>query len=117
MPTEEHEPVAVCRRISAPARDIFALLADPARHPDLDGSGMLRAAVSRAVVSAVGDVFVMKMYYPELGDYEMNNHVVAYELNRRIGWEPESGRGHPDTAAESSAETRGGTPADLRTHS
>ena len=61
MPTEEHEPVAVSRRISAPARDIFALLADPARHPDLDGSGMLRAAVSRAIVAAVGDVFVMKM--------------------------------------------------------
>src|ERR1022692_4245467 len=49
---------------------------------------MLRAAVSRAVVSAVGDVFVMKMYYPELGDYEMDNHVVEFELNRRIGWEP-----------------------------
>jgi hypothetical protein len=48
----------------------------------------------------------MKMYYSELGDYEMNNHVVEYDLNRRIGWEPESGRGHPDTAAESSAETR-----------
>jgi hypothetical protein len=56
------KPVAVSRRISAPARDIFQLLADPGRHPDLDGSGMLREAVSRAIVAGVGDVFVMKMY-------------------------------------------------------
>jgi hypothetical protein len=46
------------------------------------------------------DVFTMKMYFPALGDYEMNNHVGEYELDRRIGWEPEAGRGHPDAAAE-----------------
>jgi len=108
MASEECKPVAVSRRITAPARDIFQLLADPGRHPDLDGSGMLRGAVSRAVVTGVGDVFVMKMHYSELGDYEMNKHVVEYELNRRIGWEPEAGRGHPDTDAESSGEARRG---------
>jgi hypothetical protein len=37
----------------------------------------------------------MKMYFTELGEYEMNNHVVEYEPDRRIGWEPEAGRGHP----------------------
>ena len=41
----------------------------------------------------------MKMYFSGLGDYEMNNHVVEYELDRRIGWEPEAGRGHPGAAA------------------
>jgi hypothetical protein len=60
---------------------------------------MLRGAVTTAPVSGVGDVFIMKMYFSELGDYEMNNHVVEYELDRRIGWEPEPGRGHPDAAA------------------
>ena len=30
----------------------------------------------------------------------MNNHVVEYEPDRRIGWEPEAGRGHPGAAAE-----------------
>jgi hypothetical protein len=39
------------------------------------------------------------MYYVELGDYEMNNHIVEYERDRRIGWEPEAGRGHPDAAS------------------
>jgi hypothetical protein len=30
----------------------------------------------------------MKMHHPQAGDYETDNHVVAYELNRRIAWEP-----------------------------
>ncbi len=38
----------------------------------------------------------------------MNNHVVEYEQDRRIGWEPEAGRGHPDTEPGSSAEARWG---------
>jgi hypothetical protein len=46
-------------------------------------------------ISGVGDVFVMKMYFTELGEYEMNNHVVEYEPDRRIGWEPEAGAGTP----------------------
>lgn len=50
----------------------------------------------------------MKMHYPPHGDYEMNNHVVEYEVNRRIGWRPEAGRGHPDTAPGSTAQTRWG---------
>jgi hypothetical protein len=92
--------VRVSRRIDAPAAVIFQILADPGRHMELDGSGMLRGAVTTAPVSGVGDVFVMKMYFAKLGDYEMNNHVVEYELDRRIGWEPEAGRGHPDAATE-----------------
>ncbi|MFC4587903.1 SRPBCC family protein [Sphaerisporangium corydalis] len=96
---EEREPMAVSRRIGVPAGDIFQILADPRRHLDLDGSGMLRGAVSEATVSGVGDVFVMRMYYPRHGDYEMNNHVVEYEKDRRIAWEPEAGRGHPDASS------------------
>jgi hypothetical protein len=56
-------------------------------------------AAAREEREAVLDVFTMKMYVPALGDYEMNNHVVEYELDRRIGWEPEAGRGHADAAA------------------
>src|SRR6202021_1453992 len=67
----------------------------PVRHQELDGSGSLRGAASAAMISGVGDVFVMRMYFSALGDYEMNNHVVEYEPDRRIGWEPAAGRGHP----------------------
>lgn len=104
----QYQPVAVSRRICAPAHDIFQILANPVRHLELDGSGMLRGAVSTTMISGVGDVFVMKMYYSELGDYEMNNHVVDFEADRRIGWEPEAGRGHRDAAPSSQAETRWG---------
>ena len=55
-----------------------------------------------------GDVFVMKMHFPHLGDYEMNNHVVEYEQDRRIGWEPEAGRGHPNAAPDSPDSARWG---------
>ena len=99
--------VRVSRRIAAPASVIFRLLADPRRHTELDGSGMLRGSVTTAPVSAVGDVFIMKMYFSELGDYEMNNHVVEYEQDRRIGWEPEAGRGHRD-AGEAQDRSRWG---------
>ncbi len=37
----------------------------------------------------------MKMYFTELGEYEMNNHVVEYEPDRRIGSEPEAGARAP----------------------
>lgn len=90
-----YEPVTVSRVVPAPPAAVFRVLANPTRHTDLDGSGMLRGAVTETPVSRVGDVFVMRMYYSEHGHYEMNNHVVEYEQDRRIAWEPEAGRGHP----------------------
>ena len=108
MSGNQYQPVEVSRRIDATAEAVFRILADPARHTDLDGTGMLRGAVSTETISAVGDIFVMKMFYEKLGDYEMNNHVIEYELNRRIGWEPEAGRGHPDSAPSSTEPTRWG---------
>jgi hypothetical protein len=108
MTDDEYQPVAVSRRICAPAHDIFQVLANPVQHLDLDGSGSLRGAVSATMISGVGDVFVMKMYFPHLGDYEMNNHVVEYEQDRRIGWEPAAGRGHPNAGPDSSEPARWG---------
>jgi len=99
MASEERERVSVSRRIAAPAAELFSVLADPSRHVELDGSGMLRGAASSTVIQGVGDVFVMRMYYAEHGDYEMNNHVVDYKRDRRIGWEPEAGLGHPDAGS------------------
>jgi uncharacterized protein YndB with AHSA1/START domain len=81
--------VSVSRRIEAPADRIFALLADPERHTELDGSGMLRGAERAKPITAVGDRFLMQMYFDRLGgDYKMDNHVVEYEPNRRIAWTP-----------------------------
>ncbi len=108
MIDDDYQPVAVSRRICAPAHDIFQVLASPVRHPEFDGSESLRGAGSTGVISGVGDVFVMNMYFSHIGNYEMNNHVVEYEQDRRIGWEPEAGRGHPNAVADSSEPTRWG---------
>ncbi|HWE55189.1 MAG TPA: SRPBCC family protein [Acidimicrobiales bacterium] len=80
--------VSVCRDIDAPASAIFALLCRPADHPSVDGTGMLRTTESDQVISQVGDVFVMNMFNDDMGDYVMENHVVEFEPDRRITWEP-----------------------------
>lgn len=96
MVDEIQTTVSVSRRIAAPAHSVFEVLATPARHLDIDGSGMLRGS-DAPPITAVGDVFVMKMYFEPLGgDYSMNNHVVEFEPDRRIAWEPENGAGHPE---------------------
>ena len=81
-------PVSVSRRIPAKPHEIFAILSDPSRHLEIDGSGMLRGAIDAVPVSGLGDVFAMKMHHDEFGDYEMNNTVVEYQPDRLIVWEP-----------------------------
>ena len=88
MTSQTCPPVSVSRTIEVPAEKLFGILAHSARHPLIDGSGMLREVPRDVVVSGVGDVFVMKMHNDEMGDYEMSSEVVEYEPNRRIGWEP-----------------------------
>jgi uncharacterized protein YndB with AHSA1/START domain len=83
------EQVSESRRINAPASAVFRILADPALHPGVDGSGMLREAVDLVPLRKVGDTFRMRMRNDEMGDYVMVNYVVEYDQDRRIGWEPE----------------------------
>lgn len=81
-------PVKVQRTIGAPADRIFSVLADPGRHQELDGSGMLRGAATEGAVAGLGDVFTMKMFFEGMGDYQMDNLIVAFEEDRRIAWAP-----------------------------
>ena len=53
---------------------------------------------SNAVIVGVGDVFVTKMYFPAMGDYEMHNRIVVFEVNRCIASEP----GNPELATNGS---------------
>jgi uncharacterized protein YndB with AHSA1/START domain len=93
--TNECKPVEVSRRIEAPAARIFEILANPHTHIEFDGSGMLQGASSGDVISGVGDLFSMKMYFEPLGDYVMINRIVEFEPDRALGWEPAPG----DTAS------------------
>jgi len=88
MEREECTPVSVSRRIEAPSAHIFQILADPERHPEFDGSGMLRPGASNTVIVGTGDVFVTRMYFEAMGDYEMHNRIVVFEADRSIAWEP-----------------------------
>jgi hypothetical protein len=92
--------VSASRLIVAPAAKIFQVLADPANHPALDGSGMLRVAPGQPVPNRVGDTFTMAMFLPGLGDYLMLNRIIAFEQDRRIAWEPTPG----DAVASRNAE-------------
>ena len=108
--SEEGKPVEASRRIEAPAALIFKILANPQRHVDFDGSGMLRGAVLDRPISDVGDTFTMKMH--RLGDdYLMLNYVVEFEPDRRIFWEPAAG---DPSRAEGDDPTKVGIPAGYR---
>ncbi len=70
--------------VAAPPEQVFALLADPARHAELDGSGTVRGRVSGPARLALGDRFRMRM---RLGlPYVISNQVVEFEEGRRIAW-------------------------------
>jgi uncharacterized protein YndB with AHSA1/START domain len=77
---------SVERVIAAPAEKIFALLADPTRHREFDGSGTVRDAAEAPARVGLGSTFGMGM---RIGlPYKMTNTVVEYEENRRIAWQP-----------------------------
>ena len=88
--SEETLRVAASRRIDVPATAIFEILANPNRHSEFDGSDMLRGVVIGRPISGVGETFTIQMH--RLGrDYEMINHVVEFEMDRLIVWEPSPG--------------------------
>jgi hypothetical protein len=107
--TEEGTTVEVSCRMAAPAARIFEIVSDPRRHMDFDGSDMLRGADSNGPISGVGETFTMRMH--RLGrDYVMVNHVVEFEQDRRIFWEPAPG----DLATAFGEPSRVGIPAGYR---
>lgn len=88
--TQTSEPTrdvaTVERLIHAPAEKIFEVLADPARHAEIDGSGTVRAPVDGSRRLKKGDTFGMSMHMG-IG-YKMVNEVVEFEDNRQIAWQP-----------------------------
>lgn len=74
------------RVIAAPAEKIFAIVADPRRHHEIDGSGSVKDATDAPESLAVGSKFGMNM--KQGVPYKMINEVVEYEPARRIAWAP-----------------------------
>lgn len=82
--------VSAATVIDARAEAIFAVLADPAKHAGIDGTGWVGEAVDREPLSAVGQISRMSMYHPNhpYGTYQMANRVQAFDAQRTIACEP-----------------------------
>jgi hypothetical protein len=100
----------ISRRIEASAEFLFEILANPSRHIDFDGSGMLRGTAHEGLLTKVGESFTMKMH--RLGDdYLIINHVVELDKHKSIFWEPAPG---DISRAEGNDPSKIGIPAGYR---
>ena len=70
--------------ISAPAQQIFDLIADPRCHPLFDGSGTLQGSISGPERLHLGAKFAMAMKIRV--PYRITNTVVAFEEGGKISW-------------------------------
>lgn len=94
LPPEAERIVTAERAVRAPASEIFELIADPARQPAWDGNDNLAEAPAGQRVTAVGQVFTMRL----TNGQDRENRIVEFQEGRRIAWLPapvgEEPRGH-----------------------
>jgi len=84
------ESVSATTVIRAPAEAIFAVLADPAKHAAIDGTGWVGQPLDAEPLTAAGQIFSMSMYHvhhPQ-GQYQVGNRVQAFDPPHTISWEP-----------------------------
>ncbi|MCW2623244.1 MAG: Polyketide cyclase / dehydrase and lipid transport [Frankiales bacterium] len=82
--TESPRAVSRTAVVDAPPAAVFDLLARPARHVEIDGSGSVQGSLEGPDRLGPGDTFGMKM---KIGlPYRIKNTVVEFEEGRRIAW-------------------------------
>ena len=91
------ERVTASTTIEAAPEAVFAVLADPSAHADIDGTGWVRESQDGDRITAAGQVFRMAMYHPNHPDkdYKMANRVEVFDEPRAIAWQP--GQESPET--------------------
>ncbi|MCW2587399.1 MAG: polyketide cyclase [Frankiales bacterium] len=84
------ETVSATETIDAPAEVIFAVLADPAKHAAIDGTGWVREPLDGEPLTAAGQIFRMAMYHAKHpdGGYQIANRVQVLDRPNAISWEP-----------------------------
>jgi uncharacterized protein YndB with AHSA1/START domain len=79
---------SVERVIAAPPEAIFALIADAAKHQEIDGSGSVRGTNTASEPLMLGSTFGMSM---KLGlPYTTTNTVIEFEPDRLIAWQTQA---------------------------
>ncbi|MFD9697959.1 polyketide cyclase [Lentzea sp. NPDC059081] len=82
------DQVSATLSFPAAAERVFAVLADPASHAAIDGTGWAQGVVDREPLTRAGQVFRMAMHHdghPD-GDYRTANRVEVLEEPSVIGW-------------------------------
>jgi uncharacterized protein YndB with AHSA1/START domain len=77
--------VSVSRVIKASPEVIFDVLADPAKHAEIDGSGMVQQVRGEGTRLELGSKFGMDMKAGPI-PYRVSSTVVEFEENRVIAW-------------------------------
>jgi len=90
----EQRIISAEQEITLPAAAIFKLLADPARHPQIDANDNVAHADQGQRISVVGQTFTVEL----TNGQKRENHVVEFDEGRLIAWKPapagEEPRGH-----------------------
>jgi uncharacterized protein YndB with AHSA1/START domain len=84
------ERVSATTVINAPAEAVFAVLADPAKHAAIDGTGWVRESLDGKPLTGSGQIFRMSMYHGNVpdGSYQTANRVQLFDPPSAISWEP-----------------------------
>ena len=87
LTTMSADKVSVTRVIAATPDVLFAVVADPARHVEIDGSGTVKGSGGEPGTRlSLGAEFGMSMRHGV--PYKMVNEVVEFEDDRLIAWKP-----------------------------
>lgn len=84
------EIISATLTVAAPPEAVFDVLADPATHQAIDGTGWVREALDTGPLTEIGQTFGMAMFHANHPDgrYEIVNRVTAFDAPRAIAWEP-----------------------------
>ncbi len=85
------DQITVERTIKATPAQIFALVADAAKHCEIDGSGTVKGTRQDSRPLELGTRFGMSMHMGV--GYKTSNEVIEFEQDRRIAWKTTGAKG------------------------
>jgi len=85
----EPEQINATTTIESSPDAVFEVLADPASHAAIDGTGWVRESLDATPLTEAGQVFRIAMYHDNHPDkhYEMANKVVVFDPPHAIAWQ------------------------------